>query len=95
MAVTVRVPTVLRDLTDGEDEIEGSGATVREVLVELGERHPQLLERITDDGEVNEFLNVFVNGENIRMGDELDTTVEDGDTIRIMPSIAGGRCCAW
>jgi molybdopterin synthase sulfur carrier subunit len=89
MAVTVRVPTVLRAVTGGHAELEAAGATVGEVLVSLGERHQQLLGRITNEaGEIRQF--VFVNGEDIRFAEDLRTAVGDGDEISIVPSIAGG-----
>lgn len=91
MAVTIRIPTVLRALADGHAEVEGAGATVGEVLTGLGAGHEQLLRRITtESGEVRQFLNVFVNGEDIRFTEELRTPVADGDEISIIPSIAGG-----
>lgn len=91
MAVTVRIPTVLRELAGGQAKVQASGATVGEVLSEVGEDHPDLLDRITeDDGDLREFLNLYVNGRNIRMAEELETAVEDGDEISITPSIAGG-----
>lgn len=91
MSVTVRIPTVLRELAGGRAEVQASGGNVAEVLSEVGEEHPDLLDRITeDDGELREFLNLYVNGRNIRMAEELETGVEDGDEISITPSIAGG-----
>jgi sulfur-carrier protein len=91
MSVTVRIPTVLRKLTGGQDELEGSGTTVGEVLQAVGGEHAELLQRITtDSGELRPFLNVFLNGEDIRFAEELKTSVADGDEISIIPSIAGG-----
>lgn len=91
MAITVRVPNALRKLTDDQGRLTASGGTVREVLGNLGEEHPDFLDRITeDDGELRQFLNVFVNGDDIRFEQDLDTEVKDGDEISIVPSIAGG-----
>lgn len=91
MAITVRVPNALRKLTGNEGRLEADGSTVRQVLGRVGEQHPEFLDRITeDDGELRQFLNVFVNGNDIRFEDELDTSVEEGDEISIVPSIAGG-----
>jgi sulfur-carrier protein len=90
MAVTVRIPTVLRRLTAGRDEIPASGATVGEVLGELGRENVEFLARITDGGELRPFLNVFVNGDDIRFASGLQTPVRDGDEVSIIPSIAGG-----
>ena len=91
MAITIRVPNALRKLTDGEGRLQAEGSSVRDVLGRVGEEHPEFLDRITEeDGELRQFLNVFVNGNDIRFEEELDTPVEDGDEISIVPSIAGG-----
>jgi sulfur-carrier protein len=91
MAVTVRIPTVLRRLTAGRDEIPASGTTVGEVFDELGRDNAEFLARIQDGGEMKPFLNVFVNGDDIRFANGLQTPVQDGDEVSIIPSIAGGR----
>lgn len=91
MSVTVRVPSALRKLTNGRSELSADGVTVRELLADLGEENPALLERILeDDGEIRQFLNVFVNGTDIRYEEDLDTPVSEGDEVSIVPSIAGG-----
>lgn len=91
MAVTVRIPTVLQKLSSGQDEITASGATVGEVLATVGSNYQELFARITtDEGAVRPFLNVFVNGDDIRFASDLQTSVRDGDEISIIPSIAGG-----
>lgn len=91
MSVTVRVPSALRKLTNGEGEISAEGTTVGELLQNLGASNPALLDRITDDdGELRQFLNVFVNGSDIRYEDDLKTAVSPGDEVSIVPSIAGG-----
>ena len=91
MSVTVRVPSALRKLTDGKSELSASGTTVRELLDDLGRENPDLIDRITgDDGEIRQFLNVFVNGTDIRYEEDLDTPVGEGDEVSIVPSIAGG-----
>ena len=92
MAVTVRVPTVLRRLTAGRDEVEAEGATVAELLETVGRRHDGFRDKVmTDGGTLRPFLNVFVNGEDIRFGAGLDTSVRDGDEVSIVPSVAGGQ----
>ena len=92
MGVTLRIPTVLRKHAEGRDRLEASGATVGEVLRDAGERYPAFLERITSEsGEVRPFLNVFVNGDDIRFAGNLGAPVSDGDEISIIPSVAGGR----
>jgi sulfur-carrier protein len=91
MSVTVRVPSALRKLTNGQGELSAEGSTVRELLEDLGRGNPALLERITgDDGDIRQFLNVFVNGSDIRYERDLDTPVSSGDEVSIVPSIAGG-----
>ena len=93
MSVTVRVPSALRKLTSGQSELTAEGNTVRELLDDLGRENPGLLERIMGaDGDIQQFLNVFVNGSDIRYEDDLDTEVSAGDEVSIVPSIAGGGC---
>jgi sulfur-carrier protein len=91
MAVTLRIPTVLRRLTGGADELPAQGGTVGEIFAEVGREHQDFLSRITEGGEVRPFLNVFVNGDDIRFAQGLQTPVKDGDEVSIIPSIAGGR----
>jgi MoaD family protein len=91
MAVTVRIPTVLQKLSHGHDEISASGETVGDVLTTVGTSYQELLARITtEEGTIKPFLNVFVNGDDIRFASDLQTAVRDGDEISIIPSIAGG-----
>ena len=91
MSVTVRVPSALRKLTGGQAELSAEGATVKDLLAAIGEQHPALLARITEEnGEVRQFLNIFVNGTDIRFEQELATPVKAGDEVSIVPSIAGG-----
>jgi len=89
--VTVMIPTPLREYTDGQSEVSAGGETVGEILDELNDRFPGLKERIcNDEGELREFLNIYMNDEDIRFLEELDTPVEDGDSLSIIPAIAGG-----
>lgn len=90
MAVTVKIPAQLRAVTDGEGEIEVDGSTVGEALNAVFTRHEDLEERITEDGDLRRFVNVYVGGEDIRFRDGLDTTVSDGDEVTILPAVAGG-----
>lgn len=87
----VRIPTVLRKHTDGHAKVETEGGTVREVLDGVVARHPGLADQLLEDGEIRGFVNVYVNDEDIRYLDGLDTSVEDGTEIAIMPAVAGGR----
>lgn len=90
MAITVRIPTPLRSLTGGADEVAIVGATVREVIDNLESKHPGLKERLCDEKGVRRFVNIYANEEDIRFLDNLETPVKDGDSISIVPAIAGG-----
>jgi sulfur-carrier protein len=90
--VTVHVPTVLRSHVGDQARLEMGGGTVGEVLAGLMDRHPTLRGRLFDDkGELNRFINVYLNDEDIRFLSNLDSTVKDGDAVMIVPAIAGGR----
>jgi sulfur-carrier protein len=90
MAVTVRIPAQLRSLTNGEGETEVEATSVGEALEVVFERYDGLRDRITENGELRRFVNVFAGGEDIRFGKGLDTPVGDGDEVTILPAVAGG-----
>jgi len=90
MAITVKIPTQLRAATGGEAEVEVSGGTVGEVLDAVFDAHTELRERITQDGDLRRFVNVYVSGEDIRFQQGLETTINDGDEVTILPAVAGG-----
>ena len=90
MSVTVKIPAQLRALTGGEGETQVEGDSVGEVLEALYERYDGLRDRITEDGELRRFVNIYARGEDIRFGDGLDTPLEDGDEVTILPAVAGG-----
>jgi MoaD family protein len=90
VSVTVKIPAQLRGVTDGEGEIEVDGGTVGEALDEVFSQHDDLRERITEDGGLRRFVNVYVSGEDIRFQDGLDTELRDGDEVTILPAVAGG-----
>ncbi len=91
MSVTVRVPTTLRTLTGGASEISVSGDTVSEVLDQLEGAHPGFKERLLDgDGGLRRFVNLYVADDDVRFRDGLPTPVEEGDTVSIIPAVAGG-----
>jgi len=90
MSVTVKIPTQLRAATGGEAELDVSGSTVGEVLDAVSEAHSTLRERITQDGDLRRFVNVYVSGEDIRFQDGLDTQIDDGAEVTILPAVAGG-----
>ena len=91
MSVTVRVPTTLRTLTAGVSEIAVDGTTVAEVLDQLEAAHPGFKERLLDgDGQLRRFVNLYVADDDVRFRDGLATPVADGDTVSIIPAVAGG-----
>ena len=90
MAVTVKIPAQLRALTGNESETEVQAGSVGEALDAVYERYEGLRDRITENGELRRFVNVYVSGEDIRFGQGLDTPVGDGDEITILPAVAGG-----
>ena len=91
MAVKVRVPTTLRTLTGGASEVEVDGETVGEVLTALDAAHPGFADRLLDDeGGLRRFVNVFVADDDVRFLDGLATPVPDGETVAIIPAVAGG-----
>jgi len=91
MSVTVRIPTPLRKLTAGADEVSIEAATVGAMIDNLEAAHPGLKERLCDDaGEIRRFVNVYVNDEDVRFMGGRDTELKDGDEVSIVPAIAGG-----
>lgn len=91
MSVRVRVPTPLRKFTQGADEVDAQGDTVKALVDDLEHQFPGIKERICDEtGKVRRFVNVYVNGDDIRFLQNLETTVSSGDNISIVPAIAGG-----
>ena len=91
MSVKVRIPTPLRKLTNNEELVEVNAATVAAAINELQSRFPGIKERLLDDsGTVRRFVNVFVADEDVRFLDGLDTKVTDGQTVSIVPAVAGG-----
>jgi molybdopterin synthase sulfur carrier subunit len=91
MPKKVRIPTPLRKLTNNEELVEITAATIEDALTELQSRFPGIRERIVDDrGELRRFVNVYVNEEDIRFLKNRETPLKDGDEISIIPAIAGG-----
>jgi MoaD family protein len=89
---TIRVPPVLRPSVGGERELSVDGATVGEVLSTLAEQHPDVRAQLfSEGGDLNRFLNVYLNQEDVRVMDGLGTPVADGDTLQLLPAMAGGR----
>jgi molybdopterin synthase sulfur carrier subunit len=91
MAVTVRVPTPMRKLTNDQQEVQASGASIGAILQDLETNYPGFTNRICDDsGELRRFINVYVNDEDIRFLQGKETALKDGDEVSIVPAIAGG-----
>lgn len=91
MSATVRIPTILRSYTDGAAEVSVDGTTVGEVIRVLDSRHVGIAARIVDDsGQLRRFVNVYVDDDDVRFLDGLETVVVDGATVSIIPAVAGG-----
>jgi molybdopterin synthase sulfur carrier subunit len=90
MAVAVKVPTILRTYTGGDKQVSGSGGTLGELLDDLESRHSGFKDRVVDGADLRRFVNVYVNDEDVRFTGGLDTGVKDGDTVVILPAVAGG-----
>ncbi len=91
MIATVRIPTQLRNLSEGEAEVKVEGATVGDALAALDAKHPGFRGRLfDDDGNLRRFVNVFVADEDVRFMQGLDTPVEEGQVVSIIPAVAGG-----
>lgn len=91
MSVRVRIPTPLRRFTSGAEEVGVEGTTIGSVVDNLDKRFPGIKERLCDEqGRVRRFVNLYVNGDDIRFLNSLDTPVKDGDEVAIVPAIAGG-----
>lgn len=90
MAIEVRIPTILRNYTGGQKAVEGSGATLEELFLDLDGRYEGLRERLIDDSGVRRFVNVYLNDEDVRFLGGLSAPVSDGDTVTVLPAVAGG-----
>ena len=91
MSVTVRIPTTLRPLAGGASEVSVEGATVRDVIASLDATHPGFMDRLIDEsGGLHRYVNVFVDDDDVRFADGLATSVPDGQTVAIVPAVAGG-----
>jgi sulfur-carrier protein len=88
---TVKIPPVLRAQTGGEAEVNAEGGTVGDVLHSLADRHPETGDQLfSPNGELNRYVNVYLNDEDVRVLDGLSTVVSEGDTVVILPAMAGG-----
>jgi molybdopterin synthase sulfur carrier subunit len=91
MAVTVKLPTILRKHAGGEAKVDADGATLRELLSNLETSYPGITKNVlADDGGLHRFINVYVNDEDVRYLGSLETELSDGDTVSLLPAVAGG-----
>ena len=90
MSVEVRIPTILRQYTGDAKAVEGSGDTLAALIDDLEARHPGLRDRLVENDALRRFVNVYLNDEDVRFLDGLKTPVSDGDSITILPAVAGG-----
>jgi sulfur-carrier protein len=90
MAIEVRIPTILRTYTGGAKQVEGTGSTLGELITDVDSRHAGLADRLVDGGGLRRFVNVYLNDEDVRFLSGLDTPVKDGDTVTVLPAVAGG-----
>jgi molybdopterin converting factor small subunit len=90
MPVEVRIPTILRSHTGGARSVDARGASLREVLTDLESRHTGVTGRMLEGEKLRRFVNVYVNDEDVRFTGGLDTPVADGDSVTILPAVAGG-----
>ena len=90
MAVTISIPTILRTHTGGEKSVEASGNTLAEIIDDLEATHGGLKARLVKEGALHRFVNVYVNDEDVRFSGGLEAKIADGDTVTILPAVAGG-----
>ncbi|GAA1731489.1 MoaD/ThiS family protein [Nonomuraea wenchangensis] len=91
MAIEVRIPTILRNYTDGAKAVNAEGATLDELITNLETNHPGIKNRLVDEaGGLRRFVNVYLNDEDVRFLGGLGTPVSDGDTVTVLPAVAGG-----
>ena len=90
MAIEVRIPTILRQYSGGAKAVDGAGDTLAAVIDDLEARHPGLRDRLVDNDGLRRFVNVYLNDEDVRFLDGLKTQVHDGDSVTVLPAVAGG-----
>jgi molybdopterin converting factor small subunit len=91
MAIEVQIPTILRSYTGGAKSVEGAGDTLADLIADVDSRHGGLQERLVGDSGLRRFVNVYLNDEDVRFLGGLEAPVKDGDTVTVLPAVAGGR----
>jgi sulfur-carrier protein len=91
MTVSVSIPTILRTHTGGEKRVNATGDTLGAVITDLESNYTGISERLVDSGKLHRFVNIYVNDEDVRFSGGLKTEINDGDTVTILPAVAGGR----
>ena len=90
MSVEVSIPTILRSHTGGEKRVQATGATLQAVIADLETNYSGISERLVDNGKLNRFVNIYVNDEDVRFSGGLATEIGEGDSVTILPAVAGG-----
>ena len=90
MAIEVRIPTILRTYTGGAKAVDGKGGSLAELIDDLESNHPGIKERLVEGADLRRFVNVYVNDEDVRFTGGLDTSLNDGDAVVVLPAVAGG-----
>jgi molybdopterin synthase sulfur carrier subunit len=90
MAIRVRIPTPLQKLSNGKAEVECKAQNIKDLIEALEKDYPGMKERLSENGKIRRFINIYINEEDIRFMDKEETPLKDGDTISIVPAIAGG-----
>ena len=90
MAITVSIPTILRPHTDGQKRVSASGDTLQAVIADLEANYSGIADRLVDNGKLHRFVNIYVNDEDVRFSGGLETAIADGDSVTILPAVAGG-----
>jgi molybdopterin synthase sulfur carrier subunit len=90
VTVSVSIPTILRTHTGGEKRVTATGGTLKDVITDLESNYSGITERLLDDGKLQRFVNIYVNDEDVRFSGGLETEISDGDSVTILPAVAGG-----
>ncbi|TDZ79319.1 Sulfur carrier protein CysO [Mycobacteroides salmoniphilum] len=90
MSIEVSIPTILRTHTGGEKRVTATGSTLQAVIADLESNYSGISDRLVDDGKLHRFVNIYVNDEDVRFSGGLDTVIAEGDSVTILPAVAGG-----